>query len=99
MKAKTFIAFLAFSFGHSTYILAQHNNIDEQVLIMLKNFYTAYMSEFSIVKTNTMQTFETRLDSIKKQYCTTNLIDSINKKFKKNELDYDPLINAQDSDS
>jgi hypothetical protein len=56
---------------------------------MLKEFYTKYITEISKNSPNTK-----KLNSIRKQYCTAGLLSRI----KELELDYDPFLNAQDTD-
>ena len=61
---------------------------------MLKSFYTSYITQFS-----KDEPFEPKLDSIKKIYCTSRLIKEIKAKTSNGEIDWDILINAQDSDT
>lgn len=56
---------------------------------MLKEFYTKYITEISKTSPSAK-----KLQSIKKQYCTAGLLS----RMKELELDYDPFINAQDTD-
>ena len=63
---------------------------------MLLKFYKSYISE--VASSRDLKQMETRLDSLKKIYCTKSLIDSVNVEFE-DGLDYDPFINAQDADS
>lgn len=53
----------------------------------LKAFYKEYITENDEMPVN-----EKNIDFIKKKYCTHGLIEKI----KKDDLDYDPLVNAQD---
>jgi len=74
---------------------AQNNSTDEkQAVIMLKTFYTAYMSEFS---DNNIKHLEIQLSQLRKNYCTIKC----EKEYKKlvDETDSDPIIKAQDSDA
>jgi len=73
-------------------IQAQKNSSDKQILLMLKEFYSAYITEMSI---GNPYTFKYKLDSIKKNYCTIKLIKELPILSKK--ADADPLLNAQDS--
>lgn len=56
---------------------------------MLKEFYTKYITEISKASPNTK-----KLNSIRKQYCTAGLLSRI----KELELDYDPFLNARETD-
>lgn len=56
---------------------------------MLKEFYTRYITEVSKISPSAK-----KLQSIKRQYCTAGLLSNI----KELELDYDPFINAKDTD-
>lgn len=68
----------------------QDNFSDEQILSMLKSFYTSYITENS--KDFPMNFHN--INSIKRKYCTSSLLHKI----KKQGLDYDPFLNAQDCD-
>lgn len=60
---------------------------DEQILEMLKTFYTVYITE------NTKMPIDiAKIESLKKQYCTTTLLQKIQNE----EYDYDPFLKAQD---
>lgn len=63
---------------------------NSKILSTLNAFYKAYISEMS----NAGIPDEKKLDEIKKKYCTPSLL----KKLAKQEMDYDPFLNAQDSD-
>jgi len=56
---------------------------------MLKDFYTAYVTEVSKMPEDLK-----KIDLIKTRFCTASLLSELRKK----ELDYDPFLNAQDSD-
>lgn len=56
---------------------------------MLQNFYIEYVTEVSKLPTD----FK-KIASIKKKYCSVYLIERLKRK----ELDYDPFLNAQDSE-
>lgn len=56
---------------------------------MLKTFYVIYISENAKESIN-----KKRINIIKKKYVTEKLLNKIEKE----ELDYDPIINAQDCD-
>jgi len=66
----------------------QPGSTDEQIISMLKDFYTAY-----IIENAKMPTDYEKINSMKKNYCTANLLNKIEKE----EFDYDPFLNAQDS--
>jgi hypothetical protein len=60
-------------------------NSNKESLKFLKSFYKEYILSFE----------KNSSDSIINQYCTSELIDRLNK----SKLDYDPFLNAQDTDS
>ena len=62
---------------------------------MIKEFYTAYITQ-SLDTIAPNKNIE-KLDSISQIYCTKALLDSIKNEFENNELDYDPIINGQDT--
>jgi hypothetical protein len=59
---------------------------------MLQNFYKEYITE---IAQDTSSGFPDREAAIKEKYCTRRLIDSISSL--DDDLDYDPLIYAQDA--
>src|SRR4051812_41149288 len=63
---------------------------------MLKNFYRAYMMTIAI---DQPKISNVKCDSLRKHYCTKQLIDNIERKWANNDLDYDPFFNAQDADT
>lgn len=65
---------------------------DQQAMTMLKNFYTAYMTE---VATGSAHNFVKKLQKIQKQYCTPKLIDKIPAMIDRTNID--PFLKAQDS--
>lgn len=69
---------------------AQDNSSDGKIISMLKEFYTSYITENSKMPPNMKN-----IDSMKRKYCTNSLLYKI----KKQELDYDPFLNAQDSNT
>jgi Tfp pilus assembly protein PilN len=71
----------------------QSNTDEEQVVNMLTDFYTGYIT---IIAKGPMD-YEDKLIALKEKCCTKKLLDKVAEDFK-NELDYDPFINAQDSD-
>jgi len=68
---------------------------DTEIKKMIKEFYTAYITQ-SLDTIAPNKNIE-KLDSISQIYCTKALLDSIKNEFENNELDYDPIINGQDS--
>ncbi len=59
-----------------------------QIEQMLKSFYTEY------IKVNAAEKLDlVKGDSLKRKYCTKQFLDRIKQD---TELDYDPLVNAQD---
>jgi len=68
---------------------------DTEIKKMIKEFYTAYITQ-SLDTISSNENIE-KLDSISQIYCTKSLLDSIKNEFENNELDYDPIINAQDT--
>lgn len=71
---------------------AQNKFSEEQVKIMLRNFYTSYIKTISSHK----QPKYHKLDSIERVYCTPNYFNELRKYSTK--LEYNPLLKAQDSD-
>lgn len=59
---------------------------EEQIVLMLKNFYTSYINETSKSPSN-----PEKEDSIRKKFCTTNMM----KVYDLPDLDYDPIVQAQ----
>ena len=66
----------------------QENTSDEQILGMLKSFYSSYITENAKMPLNIA-----KIKSIEEKYCTINLLS----KLENQELDYDPFLKAQDS--
>jgi hypothetical protein len=73
----------------TSFLKAQSSFTDEQALKMLKSFYNEYISEISIMPMN-----EEKVQEIKTNFCTKNLLNKLNDK----ELDNDRFIEAQDCD-
>jgi hypothetical protein len=65
---------------------------DQQATTMLKNFYTAYMTE---IATGSAHNFAKKLTSIQKKYCTPDLVDKIPALI--DRANCDPFLKAQDS--
>jgi hypothetical protein len=66
---------------------------EEQIIKLLKYFYTEYISECDNPSTNWSQ-----IEIIKEKYCTRSLIKKIKVLQEDAILDYDPFLNAQDCD-
>ena len=90
MKPVTIISVLltAFMFFHHP-VRTQAASPNDAATEMLKEFYTRYITEISKTSPSAK-----KLHSIRKQYCTAGLLS----RMKELELDYDPFINAQDTD-
>ena len=70
---------------------AQNNlSEDQQIRGMLKEFYTSYMTQFAKWPPEPKKE-----DSIRRKYCTTRLLKDIKND---EDLDYDPWLDAQDTD-
>lgn len=92
MKTKIIVLFFAaiMIFFYSCCNSAQNNTSeDQQIRDMLKEFYTSYMTQISEGKD--LKTAR----AIPKKYCTIGLLKAIEND---KELDYDPLLSAQDAD-
>jgi len=95
MKTKILISFftlgvMLFNTFNSKSNPMQDKFSDEQILSMLKSFYTSYIIEYS----KEPDDFK-KINSIKSKYCTTSLLQKI----KKLKLDYDMFLQAHDIDS
>lgn len=92
MKIKIALFYLIVSvmsilyFNHAQ---AQSNHSDKQVLAMLKEFYTGYITEVA------NGTAQKQLLQLQKKYCTTKLLNKIPKLIE--QSDADPFLKAQDS--
>ena len=92
MKTKMYIATIIFGILFSNIMYSQekqkeNNSSDKEIIEMLKTFYTEYISESDKMPMN-----ENKINSIKKKYCTSKLLQKINLL----PLDYDPFVDAQD---
>jgi hypothetical protein len=65
---------------------------DQQAMAMLKNFYTAYMTEVAV---GSSHNFVKKLTTIQKKYCTPALVEQIPALIER--TDCDPFLKAQDS--
>jgi hypothetical protein len=89
MRTKYLWFFIAVFIANSK-CQSQSKSTDEQVVTMLKAFYTSYITVIS----ESRDSIEFKLDSIKQKYCTADLLEKI----ENGEWEYDPLISAQDAD-
>lgn len=92
MKPNFFTSFLAcvltvFSYACS----AQSPAPADKAAVVLKQFYTAYITVIA-GDINTAKE-----EKIRKQYATAKLLKKIKYQTEKEELDYDPFLNAQDA--
>ncbi len=92
MKLKIKILIILFGMLFSNNLTAQNtpqinNSDDKEIVEMLKTFYKEYITENDKMPLN-----ELKISIIKKKYCTKKLLEKI----AKDDLDYDPLVNAQD---
>lgn len=73
---------------------AEEKNIQAQNIRMLQEFYTKYDAELEKEQNYS----EEVLDAIKKEYCTTALLERLRADTDSGYIDADPFINAQDTD-
>ncbi len=73
-------------------VQAQSTFTDKEATVILKNFYTTYMTEFSEISPSR----ERKLNTIKSKYCTEVLLKKL--PVLAERTDSDPLLKAQDSD-
>lgn len=89
MKTKTLMSI--FTLGLIIFSIisckSQSYSLDEQVLSMLKDFYTSYITESA-----KMPPSVSKVNSLKEKYCTAKLLQKIARE----EFDYDPFLKAQD---
>jgi len=98
MKAKSFIFLLIVNLIFITsynHVQAQNRPYDRQAFMMLKEFYTAYITEWSKLTTPINLT---KLNAIQRKYCTASLLSKIKAQLKSGQLDSDPFLQAQDVD-
>jgi hypothetical protein len=86
---------LLFSFLNCKSNSAQNNLIEEHATKMLRNFYTSYINLIARERLFT----DVEIDSIRSIYCTTKLINEIKNKYLTLELDFDPFLHAQHSET
>lgn len=90
MKPVTLVSLLLTAFVFFSYpVRIQAASPNDAATEMLKEFYIKYITEVSKNSPS-----EKKLHSIRKQYCTAGLLS----RMKELQLDYDPFINAQDTD-
>ncbi|MDQ2769613.1 MAG: YbjP/YqhG family protein [Bacteroidota bacterium] len=98
MKTKFLISLIIVGFMSMTNyacVQAQNTPSDKQVFVMLKEFYTTYITESSkSLATDNLD----RIFAIQKKYCTVSLLNKINAQFKSGQLEADPFLQAQDID-
>lgn len=100
-QAFLLIPFFIISISRNCY---SQNKLSEekQIIKTLKVFYKEYFLEetktkIDIDSTIGIGTDNAKIELLKKKYCTRRFLAKLRKAFK-NELDYDPLVNAQDFD-
>ena len=71
---------------------AQNNAANQQIVGMLESFYSEYIT---LVSDGVSPENDRQLDSLKRKYITAQCLARI----KKQHLDYDPIIAAQDANS
>lgn len=69
---------------------AQTHEIDEQVMKLIKDFYKSY-----ILENSKMPPDNKKIELLKRKYCSKNFLNKLSHQ----ELDYDPFLKAQDSDT
>jgi hypothetical protein len=102
MKIKQILFLLSFFVTAISENNFSQSNLSEekQVIKTLRTFYKEYFTEQTkigvdgIVGTGTNYA---KVELIRKKYCTQNFLVKL-RKTTENELDYDPLVNAQDFD-
>jgi hypothetical protein len=75
----------------SSLIQCQTKTEEEQITDMLRTFYIDYITEISRAASDNV------LDSLKQIYCTPALLERIQNELNNRNIDYDPLIYAQDA--
>ncbi|SRR5258706_8421347 len=71
-------------------VSAQEDFSEKQVVTMLKDFYTSYISEYSKIPED-----KKKLDSIKAKYWTPKLSNYVGKLFREQRIDNDPFLKSQ----
>ncbi len=86
------VAFVLLNF-YCNIVSAQNYGEDIKIRTMLHSFYTTYISAgCEDLSTN----YEPKLNRIKKRYCTAKFVKNLTSRTETGEIDWDPLINAQD---
>jgi len=102
MKLKATIQYLLLFLLTANSIFCQSNTMnnnegnvysEEQILITLKAFYSNYIKQYSKIESeDNVKIVIDKINSIKKKYCTTRLMNKIENE----ELDEDPFLKSQD---
>lgn len=88
MKTKTSFLITVLSLVFSSRLCGQiQNSSEKKAMEVIEAFYNNYITEIS-----KMPFSIEKIDSIKKMYCSTDLLAQL----KNEEQDYDPFLNAQD---
>ena len=91
---RTLVAFVLLNF-YCNIVCAQNYGEDIKIRTMLHSFYTTYISAgCEDLSTN----YEPKLNRILKRYCTAKFVKNLTARTETGEIDWDPLINAQDFD-
>jgi hypothetical protein len=84
----------------SCFAASENDSTEKQTLQMLKEFYTAYHTEW--IATKTTKRFDIlikKIDSLERKYCSLSLRNKLKQEFKKGGLDNDLLTNNEGSDN
>ena len=82
--------------GYQSFCVAQTNSNNEDPVLMLKNFYTAYNTAWIRTKDNMI--LIKKIDSLERKYCSKGFIIKLKKEFKAGGLDHDLLTNDEGAD-
>lgn len=72
---------------------AQSQNEDEQIILMLKEFYIAYNTVWEGTTTYKPEEFENKIFSLQQKYCSDRLQSEIRKYYEIYKLEHDLLTN------
>ena len=75
-------------------LYAQSQSSEKQISVMLKGFYTKYIT--AVASSDNPHISEKKLILLRNQYCTSHLLNQIPKLIE--QTDSDPFLKAQDSD-
>ena|SRR5688572_13519436 len=90
MKAnRFFLIFIAAAIVFNSCGQSKMDTSGDQIILRLKEFYVNYITESSKAKVDVRT-----IDLIKRKYCTVRFLNKI----EEGDLDYDPILNAQDCD-